>query len=67
MFYFIEEISDGTVMINWAKIISDNLDIQLRNWERTKSFYMISYLVYMLARHIVYKGLLCKGEVGNRP
>lgn len=34
--------------------------------ERTKSFYMTSYLVYMLATHIVYKILVCKGEVGNR-
>lgn len=66
MFYYVEEISLGLKMINWAKLISDNLDVQLRNLERTRTFYMSSYVIYMLAKNIRYKGLICKGEVGNK-
>lgn len=38
----------------------------MRNLERTKSFYVTSYLVYMLSRNIKYKGPIRKGEVGNK-
>lgn len=27
MFYYVEEVSLGLKMINWAKMISDNLDV----------------------------------------
>lgn len=64
MFYFIQDCLRGT-LINWSRIISDNLDFQLRNVQRSKSFAMTSYLVYLLARFVTYKGLICKGEVGN--
>lgn len=64
MFYFIQDCLKGT-LINWSKIISDNLDFQLRNVERSRSFAMTSYLVYLLARFVTYKGLICRGEVGN--
>lgn len=47
MFYFIQDCLKGT-LINWSRIISDNLDFQLRNAEQSKSFAMTSYLVYCL-------------------
>lgn len=46
MFYFIQDCVRG-IVVNWAKIISDNLDFQLRNVEKTKAFGMTSYLVYL--------------------
>lgn len=36
----------GLKMINWANLVSDSLDIQLRELGRTKIFYMSSYVVY---------------------
>lgn len=55
------------IVINWAKVISDNLNFQLRNMVKTKTFNMTSYLVYLLVGFVVYKGLICKGEVENWP
>ncbi|XP_057824563.1 dol-P-Man:Man(7)GlcNAc(2)-PP-Dol alpha-1,6-mannosyltransferase isoform X2 [Cryptomeria japonica] len=66
MFCFVEEVSLGLKMINWAKLISDNLDIELRELERTRTFYLSSYVVYALARHLRYKGLIYKGEVRRK-
>lgn len=63
MYYFIEEISKG-MTINWAKIISDNLNFQLRGLEKTQTSSMTSYLVYVLARFVVYNGLICN-ELGQ--
>ena len=45
MFYFIEEIPTAEVMINWARMISENIDAQLRDMRKTKQFYMSSYIV----------------------
>lgn len=66
MYYFINEIITGVKMIDWAKIISNNLDVQLKNLEENMTFYMSSYLVYSLARTYRYRGLTCRGEVGNK-
>lgn len=66
MFYFIDEVTFDVKMIIWAKIISNSIDEQLRNMEHTKSIYMSSYIIYMLARCYRYKGLICKGVVGNK-
>lgn len=38
MFCYVEEISLGLKMINWAKLIGDNLDNQLRELDRTRKF-----------------------------
>lgn len=61
IFHFIEVLV-RMVMINWEKVISDNLNMQSRNLERTKTFYMI----YLFVKNIKYTGLICKGEVGNK-
>lgn len=66
MYYFINEITTGAKMIDWAKIISNNLDDQLKNLEENMTFYMSSYLVYSLARTYRYRGLTYRGEVGNK-
>lgn len=54
MYYFIDEITIGVKMFNWARIISNTIDEQLRNLERTKSFYMTSYIIYLLYRNYRY-------------
>ena len=63
MYYFIEKIMTGNVMMNWLRKISDKLDTQLRNLRKTKQFYMSSYMIYLLARK--YTGLVSKCMIGN--
>lgn len=65
MYYFMDEITYGVEMFNWSRMISNNLDGQLRNLESTKTFYMSSYVIYLLGRSYRYTGLICKGVVGN--
>jgi hypothetical protein len=65
MYYFINEITFGVKMFNWSRMISNNLDEQLKNLESMKTFYMSSYIVYLLVRSYKYFGLICKGVVGN--
>lgn len=65
MYYFIDEITSGVKMFNWANIISNNLSEQLRNLEKTRSFYMSSCIIYLLARNYKYIGLICKDIMGN--
>lgn len=65
MYYFMDEITSCVRMFNWSLMISDNLHEQLVNLEKTKSFHMSSYVVYLLARMYRYSGLICKGKVGN--
>lgn len=65
MYYFIDEITSEVKMFNWSRMISNNLDEQLKNLESTKNFYMSSYVVYLLARSYKYFGLIYKGMVGN--
>ena len=43
--------------IDWAGLISDNLNEQLMNLEHTRKFYMSSYDVYMLAWRTNYEEL----------
>lgn len=54
-------------MINWARIIYNSLDVQLRRLVPTKSFYMSSYVIYSLARCYEYAGLSHRGIVGRGP
>lgn len=63
MFCFIEEVMDATKMVDWARMISNNLDEQLRNLKHSQSFYMSSYIVYMLARMGKFSGLSSKGPM----
>jgi len=65
MFFYIEEIISGKRMIDWAEMISSNIDDQLKGLQETKTFYMSSYVIYMLTRNERYLGLNCKGRVGN--
>lgn len=65
MFFFIEVIIQGKGKINWARIISNSLDVQLRRLIRTKTFYMSSYVIYSLARSYEYAGLVHRGVVGR--
>lgn len=65
MYYFMDEITSRTKIFNWSRIISDSLHEQLMNLERTKTFHMISYIIYLLAATYRYSGLICKGIVGG--
>ena len=51
--------------IDWATIISDNIDKQVMNVLSTKKFYMTSYLVYMLALQGKYLGLTRVGHISG--
>lgn len=64
MFYFMETVSIGRERINWARIVSNNLDIKLKRLQCTKTFYISSYLIYSLARAHEYAGLMYRGPVG---
>lgn len=66
MFYFIDEVMEGKRMIDWAKIISHNLDEKLNNLRQTQFFYMSSYVIYSLARTGKFNGLPGKGPIGCR-
>lgn len=55
MFYFIETIPKEK--INWTRIISNNIDIQLKRLMQTRTFYMSLYVIYSLARAHEYVGL----------
>jgi hypothetical protein len=63
MYCFIDEINSRVKMFNWSRMISNNLDEQLRNLESTKTFYMSYYIIYLLARSYKCSGLICKGMV----
>lgn len=66
MYYFINEIMNGVKLIDWARMISDNLDSQLKNLEANRTFFMSSYLFYSLATTYRYRGLTYRAEVGNK-
>lgn len=66
MFYFMEVVSTGVEKINWARIISNNLDLQLKRLGCTKTFYMSSYIIYSLARAHEYAGLMHRCPIGTR-
>lgn len=67
MLFFIQVIVQGKGMFNWARIISPNLDVQLRRLVPTKSFHMSSYVIYSLAKFFEYAGLPHRGVVGKGP
>lgn len=64
MFFYISVVLEGKEYVDWAKMISDNIDEQFKNLRRTKTFYMSSYVIYMLARMIRYKGLTYQEPIG---
>ena len=63
MYYFIDEIEKGK--FDWARIISENLELQLRIVQNQKQFYMESYLFYLIARLYEHPGLKVLGVIGN--
>ena len=64
MVHFIETLKTSKMSINWASILSENLDEQLVMVKNNCNFYMTSYLVYLLAaRAIDYPGLFKKGSM----
>lgn len=65
MYYFIDEIVNGKGKFDWARIISENLELQLRTVQNQKQFYIGSYLFYLIARLYEYPGLKALGVTGN--
>ena len=61
MYYFIEGIEDGKRKFDWARIICENLELQLRTMQNQKQFYVGSYLFYLIARQ-----QKLKSEFGGR-
>lgn len=58
MIHFIEAINTKKMEINWATILSDNLDEKLATVKVNPPFYMTSYMAYLLvARAIDYPDL----------
>lgn len=60
MFYVISQIVKG-VHYQWARIISENLNMQLRSVQDTKKFTMTLCLVYLYVGKNKYKGMSYKG------
>ena len=67
MYFFIDEIEKGKGKFDWARIISENLELQLRTVQNQRQFYMGSYLFYLIARLYESPGLRALGEIGNGP
>ena len=65
MYFFIDEIEKGKRRFDWAKIISKNLELQLKTVQNQRQFYMGSYLFYLIARLYKSPGLKALGEVGS--
>ena len=61
MYYLIEGIEDGKRKFDWAGIICENLELQLRTVQNQKQFYVGSYLFYLIARR-----RKLKSEFGGR-
>lgn len=59
-------VSLGKERFHWAGIISNNIDVQFIKLERTKTFYIGSYIIYSLAWAYEYIGLMYRGPVGTR-
>lgn len=69
MFFYIDEIMDANGLIDWARLISHYLHEQLKDLKERKyqSFFMSSYVIYMLARRGGFDGLPAKGVTGCGP
>ena len=65
MYYFIDEIKNGKRKVDWARIIRENLELQLRTVQIQKQFYMGSYLFYLIARLYEYPGFKALGVISN--
>ena len=59
--YFIDEIEKGKRRFDWARIISENLKLQLKTVQNQNQFYMGSYLFYLIARLYENLGILDLG------
>lgn len=69
MFFYIGKIVNSNALIDWARLISHYLHEQLKNLKekRSQSFFMSSYLFYMLMRRGGFDGLPAKGIMGCGP
>ena len=65
MYYFIDEIVNGKEKFDWARIINENLELQVRTVQNQKQFYMGSYLFYLIARLYEHPKLKALGVIGN--
>ena len=50
MYFLIDEIEKGKRRFDWARIISQNLELQLRTVQNQKQLYMGSYLFHLIKR-----------------
>ncbi len=66
MYFFIDEIENGKRKFDWARIIIENLEFQLRTMQNQKQFYMGSYLFYLIARLYENPRLKALGVIGKR-
>lgn len=57
MYLFIDEIEKGKRRFDWARIISENLELQLKTVQNQKQLYMASYLFYWIVRLYENMGL----------
>ena len=65
MYYFIDEMEMEKRSFYWAKIICENLELQLRIAQNQNQFYIMSYLFYLIARLYEHPGLKALGVIGN--
>ena len=64
MVNFIETIRHAKMPLDWTTTLSENLCDQLEAVKEKKKFYMMSYVVYLLAaRATNYPGLYKKGNM----
>lgn len=69
MFFYIGEIMNANELIDWAKLINHYLHEQFKDLKERKSqsFFMSSYVIYMLARREGFDSLPAKGIMGCGP
>ena len=67
MYYFIDEIENRKRKFDWARIISENLELQVRIVQNQKQFYMGSSLFYLIARLYENPRLKALEVIGNGP
>lgn len=59
MFFYIGEVMNSNRLVDWARLINHYMHEQLKDLKEKKSqsFYMSSYVIYMLARMRGFDGL----------
>jgi len=54
VFYVLHQSFHEDVMFDWAHIISSEVSFQLGNFQKTKNFFMTSYLVYAISYYHIF-------------